>query len=119
MKKKVLYTLILGVLFMNVALTGVMASGADASAAKSRSGLYSRTPIEKPSSALPSSEASGLYSPLRASGDLGAGGRPDIDEGIGAATPIGEVPGAILLTVVMAYLGFVCLRKRSELRVKN
>ena len=114
MKKKVLYTLVLGVLFMGVSLTGVVAS--DASSTKSRSGLYNRTPVENTTS-LPSAEASGLYSPLRANPT--EPGEPGWGEGIGTVTPIGEVPGAILLTAAMAYLGFVCLRKRSELRVKN
>ena len=116
MKKKVLHTLILGALFISATLTGVMA--ADTPSAKSRTGLYNRTTVENTSSS-PSTEASSLYAPLRASGDLGAGGRPDINEGIGAATPIGEIPGVILFAVIAAYLGFVFVRKQRELRVKN
>ena len=120
MKKKVLYTLILGALFISATLTGVMAAGTDASASKSRSGLYSKTPTEKSSSALPSSEVSGLYSPLRAGSNLPADlGNPGLDDGIGTIAPIGEMPGIILFSAAMAYLGFVFVRKQKELRVKN
>jgi len=113
MKKKVLYTLVLGVLFISVSLTGLAA--ADAPSSKSRSGLYNRTPVDQP--VLPSAEASGLYSPLRANPT--SSGVPRADDAIGTEVPVGSMPGAILLTAAMAYLGFVCLRKRSELRVKN
>jgi len=119
MKKKVLYTLILGALFISATLTGAMATETDASASK-RSGLYSKAaPTEKTTSAPTPSEATGLYSPLRASGDLGAGGRPGIDEGIGAATPIGEAPKAILFVSALIYLSFVFIRKQNKLRTKN
>jgi len=115
MKKKVLYTLILGALFINATLTGVMA--ADAPSTKNRTGLYNRTTVENTSS-LPSAETSGLYAPLRANPTTDPGA-PGLDEGIGTATPIGEIPGVILFGAAMAYLGFVFVRKQRELRVKN
>ena len=102
---------------MNATLSEAMATGTEASASK-RSGLYSKPePTEKTTSAPTPSEATGLYSPLRASGDLGAGGRPGIDEGIGAATPIGEAPKAILFVSALIYLSLVFIRKQKQ--VKN
>ena len=111
MKKKVLYTLILGVLFMNATLSEAMATETDASASK-RSGLYSKpAPIETTTSTPTPSEATGLYSPLRANPTNP--GEPGWGEGIGTATPIGDATGLILLAGV-AYLGFVFLRKRRK-----
>ena len=113
MKKKTLYTLALGVLFMSVAAIGVMAADTPS---KSRSGLYSR-PVETASSLPSEATSSGLYSPLRANPTNP--GLPGIEEGIGTAVPIGDMPGIILFGAAMAYLGFVFVRKQKELRVKN
>ena len=98
---------------MGVSLTGLAA--ADAPSSKSRAGLYNRTPVDQPT--LPSAESSGLYSPLRANPT--SSGVPGAEEGIGTEVPVGGMPGVILLTAAMAYLGFVFVRKRNELRVKN
>ena len=106
MKKKVLYTLVLGVLFASVTSVGVSAS-------EGRAGLYSK-PAEKVEAAESSSvsaEAAGLYSPLRANPTNP--GEPGWGEGIGTVTPIGDATGLILLAGV-AYLGFVFLRKRKK-----
>ena len=96
---------------MSVAAMGVTAADAPS---KSRSGLYSRTPVEQPSAAP--AEAAGLYSPLRAAPT--GGGIPRPDEGIGTEVPVGSMPMIILLAGA-AYLSFVCIRNRKELRVKN
>ena len=106
------------IIIIAVLLLGFVAySFAGESKTSSRSGLYSKTPTEKSSSALPSSEVSGLYSPLRANPtDPGA---PGLDEGIGTGVPIGEIPGVVLFVIASTYLGFAFVRKRREIRVKN
>ena len=102
---------------MNATLSEAMATETDASASK-RSGLYSKpAPTEKTTSAPTPSEATGLYSPLRAAPT--GGGAPRPDEGIGTEVPVGNMPGAVLLVIASAYLGFVFIRKRNELRVNS
>ena len=113
MKKKVLYTLALGVLFISVSIAGVIA--ADAPSTKGRAGLYNPTPVEK--APLTATETNSLYAPLRANPTSSGAPRPD--EGIGTEVPVGNMPGVILLGAAMAYLGFVFIRKRNEIRVKN
>ena len=116
MKKKVLYTLILGALFISATLTGAMATETDASASK-RSGLYSKAaPTEKTTSAPTPSEASGLYSPLRANPTDTDMGAPGLGEGIGAATPIGEAPKAILFVSALIYFSLVFIRKQKQVK---
>ena len=104
MKKKILYTLVLGVLFTSVTLAG-------ASASESRSGLYSKSSKKADAEATLAAEATGLYSPLRANPTNP--GEPGGGEGIGTVTPIGDATGLILLAGV-AYLGFVYVRKRKR-----
>ena len=104
MKKKILYTLVLGVLFASVTLVG-------ASAAEGRAGLYNKSVEKVEAEPTVSAEAAGLYSPLRANPTNP--GEPGWGEGIGTATPIGDATGLILLAGV-AYLGFVFLRKRRK-----
>ena len=103
MKKKALYTLVLGVLFMSVA-TGLSAADAN------RSGLYSRSSKAETVEAV-AAPATGLYSPLRANPTVA--GQPGMAEGIGTETPIGDATGFILLAGA-AYLGFAFLRKRRH-----
>ena len=95
----------------------VIYSFAGESKASSRSGLYRKAPTEKSSSSL-SPETNSLYSPLRANPTTDPGA-PGLDEGIGTATPVGEIPGVALFVIAATYLGFVFVRKQRELRVKN
>jgi len=117
--KSVISTVKIVILCIILLLGCVIFAYGEESGTKKRSGLYSKAPTETTTSAPTSSDATGLYSPLRASGDLGAGGRPGIDDGIGASTPIGEAPKALLFVSALIYLSLVFIRKQNKLRVKN
>ena len=108
-----------------VLLLGFVAySFAGESKTSSRAGLYSRNPVENVSSSAPS-EATGLYSPLRANPTT-TSGMPRPDDGIGTEVPAGDAPLVVLLTIIAIYLSTVFVRKQrfdelrtKELRAKN
>ena len=106
MKMKKLFSLITGTLFLCIAQTETNAANSQ------RVGLYNRAKVEETGT---SSDDKGLYTPLRASkGSTITGETPGIDEGIGTATPIGNLPILILLAASTAYIGFVFFRKRKS-----
>jgi hypothetical protein len=107
MKKKIVLTLIFGVIFAGVTMTGVKAE-----ASKGKIGLFGDRNSEKVSSSSTSSGDGGLYA-LRAgeTPDL-TNDLPGLDEGIGTATPITDATGLIVLSGII-YLGFIFIRKRN------
>ena len=114
MKKKVLYTLVLGVLFANLALTSIEATAAEAPSSKTAVSRGVR-PTEKSGFAPSQGGPMNAPPPGGGIGTVGEEGEPEVPG------PIGDAPFVVLLTAITIYLSAVFIRKQrfEELRIKE